>query len=48
MAIDAGVSSVNWAMAQVSGGQWLGLLEEAADGLVSQTAELLVLAHQRC
>jgi hypothetical protein len=36
------------AMAQASGGQWLGLLEEAADGLLSQSAELLVLAHQRC
>jgi len=36
------------AMAQAGGGQWLGLLEEAADGLLSQSAELLVLAHQRC
>ncbi len=36
------------AMAQASGGQWLGLLEQDADGLLSQSAELLVLAHQRC
>jgi len=36
------------ALAQAGGGQWLGLLEEAADGLLSQSAELLVLAHQRC
>jgi hypothetical protein len=36
------------AVAQASGGQWLGLLEEAADSLVGQAAELLVLAHQRC
>ena len=26
----------------------LGLLEEAADSLLSQAAELLILAHQRC
>ncbi len=36
------------AMAQASGGQWLGLLERDADGLLGQSAELLVLAHQRC
>ncbi len=36
------------AMAQAEGGQWLGVLEETADGLLSQAAELLVLAHQRC
>jgi len=36
------------AMAQAGGGQWLGVLEQAADGLVSQAAELLILAHQRC
>jgi len=36
------------AMAQASGGQWLGLLERDADGLLSQSAELLVLAHRRC
>jgi len=35
-------------MAQAGGGQWLGLLERDADGLLSQSAELLVLAHQRC
>lgn len=36
------------ALAQAGGGQWLGLLERDADGLLSQSAELLVLAHQRC
>ncbi len=36
------------ALAQAGGGQWLGLLEQNADGLLSQSAELLVLAHQRC
>jgi len=36
------------ALAQAGGGQWLGLLERNADGLLSQSAELLVLAHQRC
>lgn len=36
------------AIAQANGGQWLALLEEAADSLVGQAAELLVLAHQRC
>ena len=36
------------AVAQAGGGQWLGSLEEAADGLLGQTAELLMLAHQRC
>ncbi len=36
------------ALAQAGGGQWLGLLERDADGLLSHSAELLVLAHQRC
>jgi hypothetical protein len=36
------------ALAQAGGGQWLGLLERDADGLLSQSAELLILAHQRC
>jgi len=36
------------ALAQAGGGQWLGLLERDADGLLSRSAELLVLAHQRC
>ena len=36
------------AVAQAGGSQWLGLLEEAADGLMGQAAELLILAHQRC
>lgn len=36
------------AVAQAGGGQWLGLLEEAADSLLGQAAELLLLAHQRC
>ncbi len=36
------------ALAQAGGGQWLGLLEQDTDGLLSQSAELLVLAHQRC
>jgi len=36
------------ALAQAGGGQWLGLLERDADGLLGQSAELLVLAHQRC
>ncbi len=36
------------AMAQASGGQWLGLLERDVDGLLGQSAELLVLAHRRC
>ncbi len=36
------------AMAQAGGGQWRGLLEQDADGLLGRSAELLVLAHQRC
>ena len=36
------------AVTQAGGGQWLDLLEEAADGLMGQAAELLILAHQRC
>lgn len=36
------------AVTQAEGGQWFGLLEEAADSLMGQAAELLILAHQRC
>ena len=34
--------------AQMQGGSWLDLLEEQADALTQQAAELLLLAHQRC
>jgi hypothetical protein len=34
------------ALVQASGGQWLGLLERDADGLLGQSAELLVLARR--
>ena len=34
--------------AQLRGGSWLDLLEEQADALTQQAAELLIVAHQRC
>lgn len=34
--------------AQTEGGCWLAPLEQAADALTSEAAELLILAHQRC
>lgn len=34
--------------AQVTGSSWLEPLEQAADGLLQEAAELLILAHQRC
>ena len=34
--------------AQVAGSSWLEPLEQAADGLLQEAAELLILAHQRC
>ena len=33
---------------QTEGGAWLAPLEEQADALTQQAAELLILAHQRC
>ncbi len=34
--------------AQTAGSSWLEPLEQAADGLLQEAAELLLLAHQRC
>ncbi len=34
--------------AQTDGGCWMAPLEESADALMSEAAELLILAHQRC
>ena len=34
--------------AQTEGGRWLEHLEQTADGLMNETARLLILAHRRC
>ena len=34
--------------AQLAGSRWLEPLEQAADALLQEAAELLILAHQRC